>query len=81
VSDNWLGGSTNPNNLFSNWALSTAATHSGTISAGDYRVEMDYFQDSYNAYTALYSNNAVSYYSPTIPPNGVMPTTSFGSVT
>lgn len=78
---NWLGGSSNPNNLISTWITQGATLHtSGSISAGTYRIELDYAEDGGGAYTSLWSSSSVSYYSPTYPPGGTMPSTSFGSL-
>ncbi|MGC8533058.1 MAG: hypothetical protein ACP5MV_00270 [Candidatus Parvarchaeum sp.] len=77
----WLGGTTVPDNVISAWHTQGFTTYSGTISTvGSVRLELDYYEDGGGAYTALWSNNPVTYYSPSAPPNGVMPSVSFGSV-
>ncbi|MGC9080016.1 MAG: hypothetical protein ACP5G1_04730, partial [Nanopusillaceae archaeon] len=50
-----------------------------TLSSGEYRIEIDYFQWGAPAYTGFWSNNPVYYYSPAFPPNGVMPLISISS--
>ena len=77
----WLGGTSNPNNLVSEWHTEGFTTYSGTISnIGTQRIELDYYEDGGGAYTALWSNNPVDYYSPSAPPNGVMPSVTFGPI-
>ncbi|MCL4376387.1 hypothetical protein M1558_02760 [Candidatus Parvarchaeota archaeon] len=76
----WLGGTSNPNNLVSEWHTEGFTAYSGTISnIGTQRIELDYFEDGGGAYTALWSNNPIDYYSPSAPPNGVMPTNLINS--
>lgn len=80
TTSDWLGGSSNPNNIVSSWTTQSAAEYSGTVStAGAYRIEDDYFEDGGEAYTALWSSQSISYYHANFPPNGVMPSASFGS--
>jgi hypothetical protein len=81
-SSDWLGGTSNPSNIFSYWNPEGATTYSGTISTpGVYRIEYDYFEDGGGSYTGLYSSNLVNYYSNIYPPSGVMPSFSFGTLT
>ena len=76
----WLGGTSNPNNIASSWVAQGAAIYSGTASTpGDYRLESDYFEDGGGAYTALWSNSLVNYYHPATPPNDIMPNVNFTS--
>ncbi|MGC8652312.1 MAG: DUF2341 domain-containing protein [Candidatus Micrarchaeia archaeon] len=72
----WLGGTSNPNNVYNGWRTQGATTYSGTIPAGAYRIEQDYFEDGGGAYTALWSNVGVNYYHAAYPPDGVMPSAS-----
>jgi hypothetical protein len=77
---NWLGGSSNPNNLISGWVTQGGTVYtSGSKAAGTYRLDLDYAEDGGGAVAAFWSSASVNYYSPTYPPGGVMPTTSFGS--
>ncbi len=77
----WLGGTSNPNNLVSQWHGEGFTTYSGVESSlGTVRIEMDYYEAGGGAYTALWSNNTVNYYSPSAPPGGVIPTVIFGSL-
>ena len=77
----WLGGTSNPNNLVSQWHTEGFTTYLGTISSiGTQRIELDYYEDGGGAYTAMWSNNAIDYYSPSAPPNGVMPYVTFGPI-
>ncbi len=76
----WLGGSSNPNNVYNGWKDQGATTYSGVINPGDYRVEQDYFENGGGSYTAFWTNVSVNYYHAAYPPNGYMPTTTFGSV-
>jgi len=72
----WLGGTSNPNNIYSGWHDEGATTYSGTVPAGTYRVEQDYYEDGGGAYTAFWTSASVNYYHATYPPNGVMPETA-----
>ena len=77
----WLGGASSPNNLISEWHTEGATTYtSGSVSAGTYRLELDYFEDGGGSYTALWSSGAVDYYHAAYPPNGVMPSVNFGQI-
>jgi hypothetical protein len=78
----WLGGSSNPNNLIgSGWVTQGGTAYSSSSqSAGTYRLELDYAEDGGGAVTALWSSASVNYYSPTYPPGGVMPSVSFGAL-
>ena len=77
----WLGGTSNPNNLVSQWHTEPFTAYSGVESSlGTVRIEMDYYEDGGGAYTALWSNNAVSYYSPTAPPDGIIPSVKFNNL-
>ena len=77
----WIGGTSNPNNLVNEWHTEGFTAYSGTISTiGTQRIELDYFEDGGGAYTSLWSNNSIDYYSPSAPPNGVMPSVVFGIV-
>ncbi len=73
----WLGGTSSPDNVFSYWLSESATAHNGIISnPGTYRLEYNYYENGGGAYTALYSSNSVSYYSPSYPPNGIPPSFS-----
>ncbi len=75
----WLGGTSNPNNLVNQWHTEGFTSYSGEISVlGTQRIELDYYEDGGGSYTALWSNVTVDYYSPSAPPNGVMPSAFFG---
>ncbi|MCL5009686.1 MAG: hypothetical protein M1433_01760, partial [Candidatus Parvarchaeota archaeon] len=77
----WLGGTSNPNNLVNEWHGQGATTYSSTISTiGTQRIELDYFEGGGGAYTALWSNNLIDYYSPSAPPNGVMPSIIYSGI-
>ncbi len=80
----WLGGSStsnNPNNIINSWAGQAATGYSGTITTdGSYRLEIDYTNQGGPGEDAVWSNNSINYYSPSQPPNGVMPSVTFGSV-
>ncbi len=77
---NWLGGSSSPNNLISQWHTTGAAAYtSSSISAGTYRIELDYFEDGGGSYTGLWSSASVDYYHAAYPPDGVMPTVIAGT--
>ncbi|MCW1312876.1 MAG: hypothetical protein OH338_05630, partial [Candidatus Parvarchaeota archaeon] len=73
----WLGGSStsdNPNNIINSWVSESATQHSGTITTdGSYRLEIDYTNQGGPGEDAVWSNNSIDYYSPSQPPNGVMP--------
>ena len=73
----WLGGSStsnNPNNVINSWVSESATQHSGTITTdGSYRLEIDYTNQGGPGEDAVWSNNSIDYYSPSQPPNGVMP--------
>ncbi len=74
----WLGGSSNPNNIISQWHEQSFSVFSGAENTiGTVRLEMDYYEGPTQAYTALWSSAPVYYYSPTAPPNGVMPSVQF----
>lgn len=78
---NWLGGTSSPNNLISEWYVQGGTLYSSpTVAEGVYRLEMDYFEYGGFAYTALWSNNTVEYYHADYPPNGVMPSVEYGVV-
>ncbi len=73
-SSDWLGGTSYPSNVFSDWYTQSELTYSGVIGTpGTYRIEYDYFENGGGSYTGLYSSDAVNYYSNVYPPNGVMP--------
>jgi len=76
----WLGGTSNPNNVYNGWRDQGATTYSGSLSPGTYRVEQDYFENGGGAYTAFWTNIPVNYYHASLPPNGVMPTVTIGSL-
>ena len=77
----WLGGVVSPNNLISEWHLEGATTYqSNSVNAGVYRLELDYFEDGGGSYTGLWSSGTVDYYHAAYPPNGVMPSTSVGTI-
>ncbi|BBL45699.1 hypothetical protein MJ1_0547 [Nanobdella aerobiophila] len=73
---NWLCSPTGNNsaNLINEWIGEGATIYSSpTVNSGDYAIEYDYFNGEGSAYWSLWSNNLVYYYSPALPPNGVMP--------
>ncbi len=78
----WLGGtssSDNPNNLINSWISQGATQYSGTINTvGTFRLEIDYTNQGGPGYDGFWSNNAVNYYSPTYPTNGIVPTETIG---
>ena len=80
----WLGGSStsnNPNNIINAWVPEGATQYSGTITTdGSYRLEIDYTNQGGPGEDAVWSNTSVDYYSPSQPPNGVMPSVVFGIV-
>ncbi|MGC8652103.1 MAG: hypothetical protein ACP5UH_02535 [Candidatus Micrarchaeia archaeon] len=77
----WLGGTANPSNLISHWQGEGATLYtSGAVSPGAYAIEYDWFNGGGPAYWSLWSSSPVNYYSPAFPPNGIMPSTSFGSI-
>jgi hypothetical protein len=79
----WLGGSStsnNPNNIINAWVGEGATQYGGTITTdGTYRIEIDYTNQGGPGEDAVWSNAPVDYYSPSQPPNGVMPSVGFGS--
>ncbi len=76
-----LGGSSNPNNVISEWHTTSSALYMGAAPGlGDYRFEWDYFQAGGSAYTALWSSSKVNYYFALYPPNGDAPSASFGTL-
>ncbi len=78
---NWLCGTSNPNNIINAWVAEGATTYSGTIpNSGDYPIELDFENQGGPGYIGMWSSASLNYYSPDYPPNGVMPSTSFGSV-
>jgi len=76
----WLGGTSNPNNIYSGWHDQGYTAYSGTLSPGTYRVEQDYYENGGSSYTAFWTNATVNYYHAAYPPNGVMPSVSFGGL-
>ena len=80
----WLGGSStsnNPNNIINAWVPEGATQYSGTITTdGSYRLEIDYTNQGGPGEDAVWSNNSIDYYSPSQPPNGIMPSVTFGSI-
>ncbi len=75
----WLSGTSNPNNIYNGWKDQGATEYNGIVSPGTYAIEQDYFENGGGAYTALWSNATVNYYHASYPPNGAMPSVSFGS--
>jgi hypothetical protein len=75
----WLSGTSNPNNIYTFPADIVATEYNGIVSPGTYAIEQDYFENGGGAYTALWSNATVNYYHASYPPNGAMPSVSFGS--
>ncbi len=50
----WLGGTSNPNNLYSGWIDQASTQYSGSIATpGTYRVEQDYYENGGGSCTAL----------------------------
>ncbi|MCL4452394.1 MAG: hypothetical protein M1327_07225 [Candidatus Thermoplasmatota archaeon] len=78
----WLGAASNPDNLFNGYTTQGFTIYYNYFNAinGTYPIEMDYFQDGGNAYTALWSSNPVIYYHPIFPSNGALPTITIGTV-
>jgi len=77
----WLCGTSNPNNIINEWIAEGATTYSGTISSsGDYPIELDFENQGGPGYIGMWSSSALKYYSPSYPPNGVMPTVTIGSL-
>ena len=76
----WLGGTSNPNNIYNGWHDQGATQYNGIVSPGTYAIEQDYYENGGGAYTALWSNITVNYYHAAYPPSGTMPSVSFGSV-
>ena len=77
----WLGGTSNPNNIVNSWESQGATQYSGSISTdGVYRIELDYTNQGGPGYDGFWSSNSINYYSPSNPPNGVMPSVTFGPV-
>ncbi len=80
----WLGGSStsdNPNNIINSWVGQGATQYSGTITTdGSYRLEIDYTNQGGPGEDGVWSNTSINYYSPSQPPNSVMPSVNFGSV-
>jgi len=78
----WLCGTSNPNNIINEWIAEGATTYSGTISSsGDYPIELDFENQGGPGYIGMWSSSALNYYSPSYPPNGIMPSVSFGTLT
>ena len=77
----WLGGTSNPNNIVNSWESQGATQYSGSISTdGVYRIELDYTNQGGPGYDGFWSSNPINYYSPSNPPNGVMPSVTFGPI-
>ncbi|MFP3279062.1 MAG: DUF2341 domain-containing protein [Candidatus Micrarchaeota archaeon] len=77
----WLCGTSNPNNIINEWIAEGATTYSGTISSsGDYPIELDFENQGGPGYIGMWSSSTLNYYSPSYPPNGVMPSVSFGGL-
>ena len=68
----WLSSLQNLNNVFSGWKTQAATEYSGAVNlSGDYRIELNYFEDGGDSYTALWSNHSVTYFGVTPTRNGV----------
>ena len=78
----WLGATSNPDNLFNGYVTQGFKIYHNYFNEinGTYPIEMDYFQDGGDAYTALWSNNPVIYYHPIFPSNGALPAVTIGTV-
>jgi hypothetical protein len=79
---NWLGEPSNPNNLINSYQPQGFTKYHKIFNSinGTYPIEMDYFQCSGSAYTALWSSSPITYYHPIFPASGLVPTVALGKV-
>ncbi len=79
--ESWLGGSSNPSQVINEWFPEGATWYGGTLyNIGTTRIEWDYTNWGGPGYDGMLSNSQVNYYSSEYPPNGVMPSVTFGTV-
>lgn len=80
LGESWLNASIY-DNLFNNYYTQEFTVHSGSIAKpGTYSFNMNYFEDGGAAYTAVWSNNTISYYHPIFPAGSGYPSATFGNV-